>query len=153
LKINYRVFFLIITIICVLVLLDCGGIINDGINHDNFINGKYISDSVHFDSAHWPDKDYQIRDDSYKIMYNFIENANIAEISIIDNDSIQGSYYIEYELSKGKYRERLIYENIDLDGYHSHEEWGGWLNYTVNNDIFELEIQPNIDVYFIYIRK
>jgi hypothetical protein len=42
--------------------------------------------------------------------------------------------------------------NYDSD-YLPFKEWSEWLNYNINEDIFELEVKPNSNVFNIYVKK
>jgi hypothetical protein len=85
------------------------------------------------------------------IIINFYEN-NIAKITVIENDVYYSENYLEYELNNGQYRDRIIKINNKTE-YEPIEEWNEWVNFTLNDEIFEFESKPNSDIYIVYKRK
>ena len=143
-------FFLFIVTVFIFAYTNCSGAL-DYEYSVNYFDGKFIMHSTRYHEEIFETFTYN---DDVVMIYNFNKNSNILEKEIIikELEFDLGTFYKEYEIKNGKYRERSV--TIFHGDYESKfgpiGEWTEWANYIINNELFEIEYQTN---YYISYKK
>ena len=132
------IYFAGIAAICLLAFIGCATI-NEESAYITSFNGEYRLIGIRNDSEFMPSG----HEFDGMIKFNGTNQAEEKTIFYFDEYSDDGVYVLnyEYELNNGKFRIRFL---------SIYDEWQEWLNYNFDNDILEMELQPDTNVYFVY---
>jgi len=133
------IYFAGIAAVCLLVFTACATI-NEEHVYTSF-NGEFRLIGIRDDDiGKWMPSGH---DFDGMIKFNGANHAEEKTIFYFVEDADDGVYELnyEYELNNGKIRIRFL---------SVWDDWQEWLNYNFDNDILELEVQPNTNVYLVY---
>ena len=144
---NNKYFTKLVIVLYILNVTNCGNVLNNEFSND-FLNGEFKLIGYRSNNEL-----IEISNDSYysSIIYNFYGKNNI-EVFLVKYNNEKSSYNMVFEIKNGKIRDRTDFTEFSdfLEPDEILGEWNEWQKYNFNNNVLEIELVPNSDIYKIY---